>query len=168
MVEPAIRLPVHRWPGIRLICAAAVSLGCLFVLGDVSELAPREVPLPDTERIPGEAEVLQDQAIRVDDRFGTKATLKLPDGGVLEFRYSPIADSGVDLRKLDQRDTSTRWEQQCPPLGVAHTEYEHDVFVQVEGETLRVISRGSQGTFAERLDLQSGRRLARSVRMDKE
>ena len=120
----------------------------------------------DTEQIPGDTEVLSDQAIRVKhpDEFQTKATLDLPDGGVLEFRYGPISDSGVHLRRYDRQGGCVLWERGCAPLGVLHSEYEHQVFVQIEGQTAKVISRGSYGTFVERLDLASGRSLARSVR----
>ena len=56
------------------------------------------------------------------------------------------------------------WEQHCAPLGVDHSKYKHEVVVHIEGRTAKVISRGSYGAFVERLDLDSGRRLARSVR----
>ena len=124
--------------------------------------------LADNEVVPAEAEELRDQAIRVEvpDTREIKATLKLSDGGFLEFRYGPINDSGVELRRIAPDGKVVVWTQYCPSLGVAHSEYLHEVFVHIEGRTARVISRGSYGTFVERLDLDSGRRLARSVRKD--
>jgi hypothetical protein len=82
----------------------------------------------------------------------------------LEFRYCATADSGVYLRRLDHEVGSVLWEQAIAPLGVGHSEYLHDVFVWVEGTTVKVVSRGYGGTFVERLDFESGRSLARSAR----
>jgi hypothetical protein len=170
MVEDSIQRPVSWRPGNLWFWVALVVLVCFFEVVSLVRLNLREPRVPDNEPIPGEAEVLQDQAIRVadPDGFRTKATLDLPDGGRLEFRYGPINDSGVQLRRLGRRGGDVLWEQECAPLGVGHSEYQHDVFVQVEGRTLKVISRGSQGTLFERLDLDSGRRLARSVRKDRQ
>src|SRR5262249_57069 len=98
------------------------------------------------------------------DVFQTKATLKLLDGGLLEFCYCPISDSGAEVRKIDPDGKTVLWQQHCPPLDVCHSEYRHEVFIHIEGRTARVISRGSSGRFVERLDLDSGRRPARSVR----
>ena len=120
---------------------------------------------PDNECVPSEDEPLRDDAIHASIfRRQTKATLKLADGGVLEFRFGPISDSGVNLRRLNPQGGRVLWERHCVSLGVMHSEYVHDVFVHIEGRTAKVISRGSSGTFVERLDLDSGRRLARSVR----
>lgn len=116
-----------------------------------------------TERIP-------DGATRVNDSGGelhldTKATLKLSDGGVLEFRYSRISDNGVQLRRLN-RQGSIVWAKNCEGLGVMHSEYFQEVFVYVEGETLRVVSWGSSGKFVDQLALNSGKRLSRSIDCD--
>jgi hypothetical protein len=127
---------------------------------------PLELRVTDKERIPGDTETLSDEAVRVKDPdgFTTKATLGLPDGGLLEFSYCPIGDSGVQVRRLDRPGGSVVWEQECDPLGVCHSKYKHEVVVHIEGRTARIISRGSYGAFVERLDLDSGRSLARSVR----
>jgi hypothetical protein len=121
----------------------------------------------DNERIPNDGEKLQDLAERVPDPdwFRTKATLKIAGGGHLVFRYGRMSDSGVELQRLDARG-GTLWVQSCAPVGVCHSEYYHDVFAHVEGNTIKIISRGSYGTFVERIDLHSGRRIARSVRKE--
>lgn len=147
----------------RLLVASILCL--LFGTAFLGWFSPWTIRVTDNERVPGETEELKDDAIRVKDpdNFGTKGSLNLPDGGLLEFRYGPINDSGVELRRLD-RGGNVLWEQGCVPLGVRHSKYRHDVFVQIEGLTVKVVSRGSYGTFVERLDLDSGNRLARSER----
>lgn len=101
----------------------------------------------------------------VTDRPPEGGTLKLSDGGVLEFSYSPISDSGVQLRRLN-RERGITWEQRCDGLGVMHSEYFQEVFVYLEGETVRVVSWGSRGKFVERLALNSGKKLSRSINCD--
>jgi hypothetical protein len=151
----------RRWPW-------AVLFGLLLSLALVpgTWLGPWNFRATDGEQIPGDTEVLSDRAIRVNDPndVHTKATLDLPDGGLLEFRYCTIADSGVHLRRYDRQGGCVLWERECARLGVLHSEYEHQVVIQIEGQTAKVTSRGSSGTFVERLDLASGRSLARSVR----
>jgi hypothetical protein len=140
----------------------------LIWLGARTSQEAGEQTLADNEVVPGEADELRDQAVRVEvpDTREIIATLRLGDGGLLEFRYGPINDSGVKLRRIAPDGKVVVWTQYCPPLGVAHSEYLHEVFVHIEGRTARVISRGSYGTFAERLELDSGTRVARSVRKD--
>ncbi len=154
------RLP--RWQRVPRYFVVVPAL-CLvgFLLWD-----PYELLLRDNERIPEDGEKLTDLANRQPDPdvFQTKGTLDLPDGGVLEFRYRQHTDSGVELQRYD-RDGDLVWEQRCAGLGVTfHKSYMNCVFVWVEGGTIKVVSRGSFGTFVERLSLSSGRRLARSVR----
>jgi hypothetical protein len=96
---------------------------------------------------------------------GGGGTLKLSDGGFLGFRYSPISDSGVHLSRLD-RQGKIIWEQYCDRLlsgTVLHSEYYQEVFVYLEGETIRVVSQAGNAKFVERLALNSGKRLSRSV-----
>jgi hypothetical protein len=94
------------------------------------DLRVKDVKAADvTDRIP-------DEATRVNDSgrelwVDTKATLKLSDGGVLEFRYSRISDSGVQLRRLDRQGRIV-WAQNCEGLGVMHSEYFQEVFVYLE------------------------------------
>jgi hypothetical protein len=165
MDELSIQLPPSRrrpWLWALATCAAVILSMMAFLWID-----PLEHRVADNERVPKNGEELQDMAERVrdPDAFQTKATLKIADGGHLVFRYGPISDSGVQLRRLDP-EGRTIWEQNCAPLGVGHSEYYHDVFAHIEGNTIKVISRGSYGTFVERLDLDSGKRIARSVRKE--
>jgi len=128
---------------------------------------PWEILVRDNERIPDKAEHLQDQATRQPDRDShIKGTLNLVDGGILEFRYIPISDSGVEVQRLDKNGRLV-WEQGCRGFWGNKSIYRHDVYVLIEEDTIRVISRGDNGTFVERLSMRSGRRLARSVRQDR-
>jgi hypothetical protein len=166
MVEYRVQLAQAQRMGWRRRRLSLFVLPLAFVVACVVWFEPWRILMPEGERVPDDSEVLSDQAIRLEesDVFQTAAVLTLADGGLLEFRYGPISDSGVHLRRLDRQDGGVVWEQRCPGLGVGHSEYEHRVVVQIEGRTARVISRGSYGAFVERLDLDSGKRLARSVR----
>jgi hypothetical protein len=158
---PAAPRTAHRR---RWLIAAALGLSICSAL--LVWLRPWVISLPGTERIPAQDEELHDSAVRVPDPSicDLKGILDLPEGGVLEFRYCATADSGAYLRRLDRESGGVRWEQAVAPLGVGHSEYQHEVFVWVEGTTLKVVSRGYGGTFVERLDLESGRSLGRSAR----
>jgi hypothetical protein len=161
-VNPPSPSPHRVWLGIRVILVALVATLVAALLVWSARLVHRGIV---GERIPDDAEVLSDEAVRVDDTpFITKASLALPGGGVLQFEYGPISDSGVKLRRLDLPGGVTVWEQACDCVGVDHSKYRHEVVVHLEGNTAKVISRGSYGAFVERLDLDTGRSLARSVR----
>jgi hypothetical protein len=123
--------------------------------------------IPFETRAATNADILVEDVIipGVTDRISEGGTLRLSDGGFLGFRYSPISDSGVKLQRLN-RQGGIVWEQYCDGLGVMHSEYYQDVFVYVEGDTLRVVSWGSRGKFVERLALNSGKRLSRSIDCD--
>lgn len=129
---------------------------------------PCEILVRDNERIPDENEELKDLAKRQPDRggFETKGTLNLVDGGILEFRYCPTSDSGVEIQRLDKNGRLI-WEQYCRGFWGNKSIYRHAVYVLIEEGTIQVISRGDNGTFVERLGMRSGRRLARSVRQDR-
>jgi hypothetical protein len=85
---------------------------------------------------------------------------------VLEVRYCKSADSGAVLVLRDQPGGPAVWETDCAPIGVVHSEYEHEVTARVEGPVVWVTSRGSAGTFVEQIDLASGSRLSRTVRLN--
>jgi hypothetical protein len=84
-------------------------------------------------------------------------------GDLVAFLYGRISDSGVQLVCLNGETGKVVWRAECAPLGVGHSQYSHDAEVKVEGNRLRVTSRGSSGTFVELLDLQTGKRLKRTV-----
>lgn len=135
-----------------------------FIPFEIRAAANEDSPIPGTaDRIPDGATRVADPDVELP--VDVKATLKLSDGGVLEFRYSLISDSGVQLRRLN-RQGSIVWTQNCTGLGVMHSEYYQDVFVYAEGDTLRVVSWGSRGKFVERLALNSGKSLSRSIDCD--
>jgi outer membrane protein assembly factor BamB len=82
---------------------------------------------------------------------------------VVAFRYCPLADSGVQLLRLNVATGEVVWRARCAPLGRKHSKYEHAAKVTVEGERLRVTSRGSYGTFVEGLDVRTGKQLQRTA-----
>src|ERR1700733_5870881 len=77
-------------------------LGLVAVLAVLAWLDSSRFRVTDEERLPDDTEELHDQAVRVNDPdvFRTKATLTLPDSSFMEFRYCPLADSGVDMQKV--------------------------------------------------------------------
>jgi hypothetical protein len=91
--------------------------------------------------------------------------LEFPGGNLLAFLYCQIADTGVQVVRLDPAGGKQVWQAYCPGLGVTHSGYEHQAEVEIDGGLVKVISRGSCGTFVELLDLDSGRQLGRGQRM---
>jgi hypothetical protein len=83
-------------------------------------------------------------------------------GDVVAFFYCPIADSGVQVMRLNTTTGKTMWQARCAPLGVGHSKYRHHATVTTDGQKLRVTSRGSYGMFVEVLDLETGKRLKRT------
>lgn len=78
---------------------------------------PNGIRAAADELMPKATEELHDEATRVEDPdgfFGIKGTLKLADGGVLDFRYSEISDSGVQIQRLN-RQGGIVWSQECAP-----------------------------------------------------
>lgn len=89
--------------------------------------------------------------------------LSLPDGQVLALLYCQIADSGVQVVRLDPATGKRVWAASCKGLGVTHSEYHHEATVSVEGDRVKVTSKGSSGTFVETLDLGSGKQVKRET-----
>jgi hypothetical protein len=88
--------------------------------------------------------------------------LRLPGGDLIAFCYGMISDSGVQVVRLDPARGVVRWRASCAPLGVRHSKYRHRATVTVTaGGQLKVVSRGSFGTFTEILDLGTGRQRSR-------
>jgi hypothetical protein len=85
----------------------------------------------------------------------------LADGDVLAFLYCQIADSGVQVVRLEAATGKQVWRARCAPLGVGHSKYRHDARVAVEGDRVQVTSTASGGTFVEILDLQTGEQVKR-------
>jgi hypothetical protein len=77
-------------------------LGVALVVGLLTGFDSLVFLVTGKERVPGETEILSDHAVRVKDPdvFQTKATLNLPDGGILEFRYGPISDSAFNCEDM--------------------------------------------------------------------
>jgi ketosteroid isomerase-like protein/outer membrane protein assembly factor BamB len=83
---------------------------------------------------------------------------------LVAFLYCRFADSGVQLVRFEAATGRVAWRAQCAPLGVDHSKYRHNATVTVEGERLRVTSKGTSGTFVETRDLKTGRQLERTVK----
>jgi len=99
----------------------------------------------------------------------------------LFIRYSPIADSGVELERIVAG--ATVWRVHTAPLGVDHSKYTHDVMVCLETRFMARFASGRRYTRAnpngltgrilihsfgarrigEVRDLTSGELLSRSV-----
>jgi outer membrane protein assembly factor BamB len=93
--------------------------------------------------------------------LGNGGLVEVP-GGVVAFCYGSIFDSGVNVVRFDLATGEVVWRTRCAPLGVPHTRYQHQAVVAVEGDWLRVTSKGSSGTFVEVLDLKTGKQLSRT------
>jgi hypothetical protein len=91
--------------------------------------------------------------------------LELEGGDLLAFLYCQIADSGVQVVRLDPAAGRVVWRASCVGLGVGHSAYRHRAEVEIDGEFVKVTSRGSYGTFVELLDPASGRQLGRGQRL---
>jgi outer membrane protein assembly factor BamB len=88
--------------------------------------------------------------------------VELPDGQMLASLYCIIADSGVQVVRLDPVSGQEVWQAACEPLGVNHSKYGHEATVVVKGGQVHVTSCGDGGTFVEVLDLASGRQVKRT------
>ena len=87
--------------------------------------------------------------------------LDVAGGDLLCFRFGRICDSGVQVMRFDPRTGKTVWTASCATLDVSHSKYHHQASVFIDGPCVRVTSRGSSGSFAENLDLATGKRLKR-------
>ena len=84
-----------------------------------------------------------------EDDFVQGADIVPLDGGdLLVVTYCRISDSGVGLLRLDPA-LGVVWRTRAKALGVAHSEYLHQAYVEARGATLVVVSVGSYGTFIE-------------------
>jgi outer membrane protein assembly factor BamB len=142
----------HRFD--RRVVTAQVSTG-----GDRLVLTGRDVV-----RVSAADEVRWVAPIKNPEWLAGGGLVPLPGGDLVAFVYGRIADSGVQVMRLDQ-DTGRRlWEVDCAPLRVAHSGYNHVAVLEPVGDRLRVTSKGSYGTFVEVLDARDGRQLNREVR----
>jgi hypothetical protein len=91
--------------------------------------------------------------------------LELEGGDLLAFLYCRIADSGVQVVRLDPQDGKPVWQAYCRGLGVEHSQYEQQAEVEIDDQFVQVSSRGAAGTFVELLDPDSGRQLGRGQRL---
>jgi hypothetical protein len=95
--------------------------------------------------------------------LGSGGLVEVPGGGVVAFSYGSGFDSGVNVVRLDLATGEVVWWVRCASLGVEHSQYRHQAAVVVEGDRLRVTSKGAYGTFTEVLDLRTGKQLKRTV-----
>jgi outer membrane protein assembly factor BamB len=102
----------------------------------------------------------EDETPSISDGGGMRV---LPEGDILAFWYNCISDSGVEIARLNPETGSVTWKHTCEGLGVFHSAYSHWAELETRATTARVTSHGSDGTFFEILDLESGRLLKRSA-----
>ena len=98
-----------------------------------------------------------------DDERGSGGIVALPGGDLLEYEFEDISDSGVGLKRFEPSGGKMRWDAFCKPLGVSHSIYHHRAHVVIEAGQVKVISRGSYGTFTEWLALSTGQQVRRVV-----
>ena len=79
----------------------------------------------------------------------------------LFLRYSPIADTGVELEVTIHGRRI--WSGFVDPLGMAHSAYSHSVECFVGDAVLKIRSKGSGGTIVEDRDTANGKLLSRQV-----
>jgi outer membrane protein assembly factor BamB len=140
---------------LRRLVTDGIRLGDDMVLllnGEVVRLAPS-----------GEARWSFPSHIRGDDERGSGGIVALPGGDLLEYEFDDISDSGVALKRFEPSVGKMRWDTFCEPLGVAHSIYHHDAHVVIEAGQVKVISRGSAGTFTEWLAPSTGHQVRRVV-----
>ena len=78
----------------------------------------------------------------------------------LYIRYSPIADSGVELERT--RNQVVIWRVHVQPLGVSHSKYNHEVWTQIKNGKVQVNSFGAK-QIAELRDLETGALISRNI-----
>jgi outer membrane protein assembly factor BamB len=89
--------------------------------------------------------------------------IRLSGGDILIVSFNPIADSGVEVTRLNVKEGKISWTAYCKPLFVGHSTYSHAVRVEIRDEKIAVISIASGGKFFEILSLSSGETLNRKV-----
>jgi len=80
----------------------------------------------------------------------------------LYIRYSPLADSGVELERVTHGQVAWRIYADSMKTNF-HTEYDHEVFLRVEGGIVFLASEGSAGTFEEERRVDTGELITRTV-----
>jgi outer membrane protein assembly factor BamB len=155
-----------RWVIARTVTTGAEISKFRLPVGAVAGLPQGEDRLLLTEKevvrvCPGK----KGWATPLGERYGLKGggLVEVDGGDVVAFSYGPISDSGVRLTRLNAATGKVVWRAHCAPLGVPHSRYWHAAAVMVEGRQLRVTSWGASGTFAEVLDLRTGKQLKRTV-----
>lgn len=126
----------------------AVLCGALLSLYLTNYVFVPEAPKSDFEKIDGVFAVAE--YIHVD----------APANDRLYFRYHRYADMGVELERV--ANGKTKWLVHVEPLGVFHSKYKHAVRVTIKGDEIRVRSKGSSGSFYERLNLSNGSSIQRT------
>jgi hypothetical protein len=128
---------------MKSIALAIVALGIVYVCraGDLVE--KRWFPYVDGMSTQGEF---------ID--LNTNATERL------YVRYSPIADTGVELERTT--NNVVLWRVHVLPLGVDHSKYTQEVYVRIEDGKILVTSVGARRIF-EVHSLKTGELISRKV-----
>jgi hypothetical protein len=88
--------------------------------------------------------------------------LRIPGDDLLVLYFNMISDSGVRIFRVSSVNGSVRWTSACKPLGVVHSLYRQWATASLEGNRIRVTSRGSYGSFVEWLDAGTGKQMSRT------
>ena len=80
----------------------------------------------------------------------------------LFIRYTPIADSGVELERV--RGDVTLWRVHTAPLGVEHSAYNHKVRVRLETQLEKQSRMNPNGLTGRILIYSIGRKLIFEIR----
>jgi hypothetical protein len=95
--------------------------------------------------------------------FAGGGLMDVDGGDLVAYLYGQISDSGVQVVRLNPQTGQEVWQTYCSGLGVWHSQYSHKATVLLDRDHLKVTSRGSEGTFVELLDIQTGQSLGRRV-----
>jgi hypothetical protein len=106
------------------------------------------------------------QELGVPDFMDQRLLFATPGGDLLVLAHCHMADTGMLLELRANGDGAPLWQRTVEGLGVAHSKYRHDAYVQFDGERAFACSQGSAGSFFVALDLASGEQLDRHTQKD--
>lgn len=113
---------------------------------------------------PNQTRSVQSRFPRADGVTIRAETIDFPGDYRLQLRYSLISDSGVEIKLL--LDGKELWSDFARPLGVEHSYYVHSVRCGLDGDRITLQSVGTDGTFTEVREVDTGRLVTRKEDMN--